>query len=86
MEIEDNGRGISSEALPHIFERFYRADLSRNTKQAGTGLGLAIVHKIIEEHGGHIWASSEEDVGTRITFTLRIVNENSVSDDVAVEI
>lgn len=71
IEIEDNGRGISKEALPHIFERFYRADTSRNTKQGGTGLGLAIANKIIEEHGGTIWAISEENLGTCIGFTLK---------------
>lgn len=71
VEVEDNGQGISQAALPYIFERFYRADASRNSKQGGTGLGLAIVKKIIEEHGGTIFAESEEGQGTKLVFTLK---------------
>jgi len=71
VAVEDNGQGISESALPYVFERFYRADASRNSKQGGSGLGLAIAKKIIEEHGGTIQAESEEGVGTTISFTLR---------------
>lgn len=71
VEVEDNGQGISESALPNIFERFYRADASRNSKQGGSGLGLAIAKKIIEEHGGTIYAESEEGVGTKMVFTLK---------------
>ncbi len=71
VEVEDNGQGISENALPYIFERFYRADSSRNSKQGGSGLGLAIVKKIIEGHGGSIYAESKENEGTKIIFTLR---------------
>lgn len=71
VEVEDNGQGISESALPNIFERFFRADASRNSKQGGTGLGLAIVKKIIEEHGGAIRAESAEGIGTKIIFTLK---------------
>lgn len=71
VEVEDNGQGISENALPNIFERFFRGDASRNSKQGGTGLGLAIVKKIIEEHGGSIRAESTEGVGTKIIFTLK---------------
>ena len=71
VEVEDNGEGISEDALPYIFERFYRADASRNSKQGGNGLGLAIAKKIIEEHGGNIRAESKVGEGTRITFTLK---------------
>lgn len=70
-EVEDNGQGISETALPSIFERFYRADASRNSKQGGSGLGLAIAKKIIEEHGGTIWAESTLGVGTKMIFTLK---------------
>lgn len=71
IEIEDNGQGITESALPNIFERFYRADASRNSKQGGSGLGLAIAKKIIEEHGGSIRAESEVGVGTKMIFTLK---------------
>lgn len=71
VEVQDNGQGIAENALPNIFERFYRADASRNSKQGGSGLGLAIAKKIIEEHGGSIWAESEVGVGTKIIFTLK---------------
>ncbi len=71
IEIEDNGVGIPKVDIPYIFERFYRADASRNSKKGGSGLGLAISKKIIEDHGGRIWASSEQGVGTTVLFTLR---------------
>jgi histidine kinase len=69
--IKDNGQGISQAALSLIFDRFYRADLSRNTAIQGSGLGLSIAQRIIEEHGGRIWAESEEGVGTSVFFTLK---------------
>lgn len=70
VELEDNGAGIAKKDLPYIFDRFYRADASRNSKKGGTGLGLAIAKKIIEEHSGRIWAVSKEGEGTTICFTL----------------
>lgn len=54
--IRDNGKGIGKEELPFIFERFYRTDSSRNSRTGGSGLGLAIAKKIMDEHGGRIWA------------------------------
>jgi histidine kinase len=75
IEIKDNGKGISEDELPNIFDRFYRADPSRNTYTGGSGLGLAIVKKIIEEHDGMVWAESKIDRGTSIFFTLRKVNK-----------
>ncbi|MCC5911814.1 MAG: HAMP domain-containing histidine kinase [Clostridiaceae bacterium] len=71
VQIKDNGQGISKEAVSFIFDRFYRADPSRNTSTGGSGLGLAIAKKIIEEHDGTMWAESEEGVGTSIFFTLK---------------
>jgi signal transduction histidine kinase len=71
VQIQDNGHGITAEALPHIFERFYRADPSRNSNTGGSGLGLAIVKQIIEGHGGEIRATSEIGVGTSIFFTIK---------------
>ena len=56
VEIEDNGQGIAEKDLPYIFDRFYRTDASRNSATGGSGIGLSIVRKIIEDHGGKIWA------------------------------
>ena len=70
ISLEDNGTGINQEALPNIFDRFYRADPSRNTTMGGGGLGLAIAKQMIEGQGGTIWAQSERGHGTRISFTL----------------
>lgn len=69
--IGDTGPGIGSESLPYIFDRFYRADASRNTKLGGSGLGLAIVKQLVEGHGGRVWAESELGVGTKLYFTVR---------------
>lgn len=71
VEIEDNGKGIAQKDLPKIFERFYRTDASRNSAQGGSGIGLSIVKKIIEDHGGYIWATSKEGEGTCMHFVLR---------------
>ena len=75
VEIEDNGRGIANKDLPYIFDRFYRADASRNSAAGGSGIGLSIVKKIIEDHGGKIWATSKENVGTVMYFVLRKYQE-----------
>lgn len=71
VEMEDNGKGISKNDLPNIFTRLYRADASRNSATGGSGIGLAIVKKIIEDHGGRIWAESREGEGTNMCFVLR---------------
>lgn len=71
VEIEDNGRGIAAKDLPYIFDRFYRADASRNSATGGSGIGLSIVKKIIEDHGGKIWATSKESIGTVMYFVIR---------------
>lgn len=73
VEIEDNGKGIAKNEIPLIFERLYRTDASRNSSRGGSGLGLSIAKKIIEEHGGKIWAQSTEGVGTTMVFVLRKV-------------
>jgi len=75
VEIEDNGRGIANKDLPYIFERFFRADASRNSATGGSGIGLSIVKKIIEDHGGKIWATSKESVGTVMYFVIRKYQE-----------
>lgn len=75
VEIEDNGKGIAQKDIPYIFERFYRTDSSRNSSQGGSGIGLSIVRKIIEDHGGKIWATSREGTGTIMYFVLRKYQE-----------
>ena len=75
VEIEDNGKGIGSKELPYIFDRFYRTDASRNSSRGGSGIGLSIVKKIIEDHGGKIWASSKLGSGTVMYFVLRKYQE-----------
>lgn len=69
--IEDDGVGIPAADLPHIFERFYRGDVSRNSGKGGSGLGLSIAKQIIEDHCGTIEAESTEGKGTAISFTLQ---------------
>lgn len=78
IEIEDNGRGIAKQEVPLIFDRCYRTDASRNSSKGGSGLGLSIAKKIIEEHGGKIWAVSTEGVGTTMCFVLRKYKENGI--------
>ena len=75
VEIEDNGRGIAQKDMPYIFDRFYRADASRNSATGGSGIGLSIVKKIIEDHGGKIWATSKEGSGTKMVFVIRKYQE-----------
>ena len=70
--------GIEKKNLPNIFDRFYRTDTSRNSSKGGSGIGLSIVKKIIEDHGGRVWAASEKGEGTSIFFTLRIYEEKAV--------
>ena len=71
VSITDNGKGIPSKDIGNIFNRFYRADTSRNSGQGGSGIGLSIVKKIMEDHGGRVWAESKEGEGTTMTFSLR---------------
>ncbi len=80
VELEDNGKGIAAKDLPNIFDRFYRSDASRNSSKGGSGIGLSIVKKIIEEHGGKIWATSREETGTTMYFVLRKYQEVPVNE------
>ena len=77
IEIEDDGKGIASKDIGNIFERFYRTDSSRNSLQGGSGIGLSIVKKIIEDHGGYVWATSKEGEGTCMHFVLRKYMEST---------
>jgi signal transduction histidine kinase len=72
FEVADNGAGIAAEHLPHVFERFYRADASRSRTTGGSGLGLAIARSIIDAHGGTIGAESEVGRGSRFWFELAV--------------
>jgi signal transduction histidine kinase len=68
---KDTGYGIDAKDLPHIFDRFYRADKARSKSQSqGSGLGLAIAQKVAQQHGGHITAESQVGQGTTIIITL----------------
>ncbi|MFC5530253.1 sensor histidine kinase [Cohnella yongneupensis] len=79
LEIQDNGPGIDAEALPFVFDRFYRAEQSRNADTGGSGLGLAIAKQIMEGHGGDIRAESKEGQGTTIVVILPIQREGAHS-------
>lgn len=81
-QISDTGAGIAEKDLPHIFERFYRGDTSRNTGKGGSGLGLAIVKQIVEDHGGTIHATSKEGEGTTISFTLLKVRQDGKGQEI----
>lgn len=79
ISISDNGQGIDEVSLPHIFDRTFREDSARSSS-GGSGLGLAICKKIVEEHGGAIWARSQKGHGTTISFTLKKYMEEEVID------
>ena len=80
VEIEDNGKGIAQKDLANIFERFYRTDASRNSSKGGSGIGLSIVKKIMEDHGGQVWATSKEGTGTTMYLALRKYQEVPVHE------
>ncbi|MFG3241394.1 sensor histidine kinase [Streptomyces sp. NPDC048157] len=70
VEVADTGSGISAAHLPHVFDRFWRAEKSRSRRTGGSGLGLAIVRKLVEAHGGSVGAASVEGQGS--VFTVRL--------------
>ncbi|MDY0387858.1 MAG: PAS domain S-box protein [Methanolobus sp.] len=70
FEVEDTGIGIPKDKIPGLFERFYQVDSSARRKYGGTGLGLYICKKIVEDHGGNIWAESTEGEGSRFHIKL----------------
>jgi histidine kinase len=74
ISVRDTGIGIPAEHLPHIFDRFYRADKSRSRRLGGgSGIGLTIARALVEAHGGRLWAESAgEGQGSTFTFTLPI--------------
>jgi signal transduction histidine kinase len=80
--VEDQGRGIAQEKLDMIFERFQQGDASDSRALGGTGLGLAICRRIVQQHGGKIWAESEPGKGSRFLFTLPAAVEESKTEAV----
>ena len=81
IHVEDNGKGIAAKDIGNIFERFYRTDSSRNSLQGGSGIGLSIVKKIIEDHGGYVWATSKEGEGTCMHFVIRKYTDKKENND-----
>jgi signal transduction histidine kinase len=81
LTIEDNGPGIEADALPYIFDRFYRAEQSRSADTGGSGLGLAIAKQIMEGHSGDIRAESELGQGTRVVLLLPIRTESGADHE-----
>jgi PAS domain S-box-containing protein len=77
--VRDTGRGISSEELPHLFDRFWQARRSREEKRSGAGLGLAIVKGILEAHGGKIWVQSVPSEGSTFYFTIPTTAANDAT-------
>lgn len=77
LEVSDNGIGIPQEALPHVFERFYRVDKARSRQLGGAGLGLSIVKSICAAHSGRVEVQSKEGQGSRFTVELPLMNGNT---------
>jgi heavy metal sensor kinase len=79
VQVEDDGAGIPEEALPHLFERFYRVDKARSRQMGGVGLGLAIVKSIVTAHGGKVTVESAEGRGSRFCIQLPLGGHNNNS-------
>jgi two-component system heavy metal sensor histidine kinase CusS len=78
IEVSDTGTGIPAEALPQVFDRFFRVDSSRSQASGGTGLGLAIVKSIVQLHGGNVEISSQPGLGTRVTLHMPFPRQRSI--------
>ena len=76
LEVADDGLGIPAEALPYVFERFYRADKARSRGEGGAGLGLSIVRSIVQAHGGQVEIRSSEGGGTTCRIALPLLEQS----------
>ena len=77
IAVMDTGIGIEGDALPHVFERFWRVDMVRSRAEGGAGLGLSLAEQIVERHGGSIGAESEPGTGSTFTVRLRAAEVDS---------
>jgi heavy metal sensor kinase len=77
VTVSDTGPGIREEALPHLFDRFYRADAARSRAAGGSGLGLAICREIVTAHGGRLWAASELGSGSSFSLAMPLAGDSS---------
>ncbi|MEU4523282.1 HAMP domain-containing sensor histidine kinase [Amycolatopsis sp. NPDC024027] len=82
LAVADTGSGIAAEDLPHVFDRFWRAEKSRSRQTGGSGLGLAIVRHLVAAHGGTVTVESEVDAGS--TFTVRLPKADPGGEDAGV--
>jgi two-component system, OmpR family, sensor kinase len=80
LEVLDDGPGIPGEAIPHLFDRFFRVDGARSTRGNGSGLGLAIVRWIVQQHGGSVEVASKPGEGTVFTVTLPALDPKSTGE------
>lgn len=81
LTVSDSGPGVSDEALPHLFERFYRVDRSRSREKGGTGLGLSLVKVLVEVHGGTVEAFQSEAGGLGIRIHLPLLSERNIAEE-----
>ena len=77
VSVFNTGELIPEESIEHLFEKFYKIDKARTREYGGSGIGLSIVKKIIEDHGGHIWATSRENESTCMHFVIRKYKEDN---------
>jgi two-component system sensor histidine kinase BaeS len=84
VSVVDTGEGITAEHVPHVFERFYRADAARDRDHGGAGIGLAIAKALAEAHGGSVSARSDGR-GQGATFALRLPKATSRKDSTAIK-
>ena len=80
IHVYNNGNPIPEEDLPNLWTKFYKVDKARTRAYGGSGIGLSIVKKILEDHGGKVWATSRLGIGTIMYFVLRKYQEVPVNE------